>query len=166
MVVRQTAILVAPPALRARCTLCYQSDLVVRPLPLVLLACCCLILGGPRGALVVPFARADEPAGASVREPAALKPPERPRLTLPELLQMARERSPIIAAARSQIAIRESQVREAWKSWYPSGEITFGISPAPEVQCLPPGVYIAMNGKVWNPARVRKNRAANRFEET
>lgn len=34
------------------------------------------------------------------------------------------------------------------------------------VQCLPPGVYIAMNGKVWNPARVRKNRAANRFEET
>jgi len=34
------------------------------------------------------------------------------------------------------------------------------------VQCLPPGVYIAMNGKVWNPAKVRKNRDANRFEET
>jgi L-asparaginase len=34
------------------------------------------------------------------------------------------------------------------------------------VQCLPPGVYIAMNGKVWNPARVQKNREANRFEET
>jgi len=34
------------------------------------------------------------------------------------------------------------------------------------VQCLPPGVYIAMNGKVWNPSRVRKNREANRFEET
>jgi len=34
------------------------------------------------------------------------------------------------------------------------------------VQCLPPGVYIAMNGKVWNPAGVRKNREANRFEET
>ncbi len=33
------------------------------------------------------------------------------------------------------------------------------------VQCLPPGVYIAMNGKVWNPGSVRKNRAANRFEE-
>ncbi len=33
------------------------------------------------------------------------------------------------------------------------------------VQCLPPGVYIAMNGKVWNPKTVRKNRAANRFEE-
>ena len=33
------------------------------------------------------------------------------------------------------------------------------------VQCLPPGVYIAMNGKVWNPEAVRKNREANRFEE-
>ncbi len=32
------------------------------------------------------------------------------------------------------------------------------------VQSLPPGVYIAMNGKVWDPARVRKNRRENRFE--
>ncbi len=33
------------------------------------------------------------------------------------------------------------------------------------VQSLPAGVYIAMNGKVWNPDAVRKNRSANRFEE-
>ena len=32
------------------------------------------------------------------------------------------------------------------------------------VQSLPPGVYIAMNGCIWDPARVRKNVAANRFE--
>jgi L-asparaginase len=32
------------------------------------------------------------------------------------------------------------------------------------VQSLPPGVYIAMNGKVWDPDRVRKNRSHNRFE--
>ncbi|HMM66287.1 MAG TPA: asparaginase domain-containing protein [Dokdonella sp.] len=32
------------------------------------------------------------------------------------------------------------------------------------VQCLPDGVYIAMNGRIWNPAHVRKNRDANRFE--
>lgn len=32
------------------------------------------------------------------------------------------------------------------------------------VQSLPPGVYIAMNGKVWDPSHVRKNRQANRFE--
>ena len=34
------------------------------------------------------------------------------------------------------------------------------------VQCLRSGVYIVMNGRVWDPAAVRKNREANRFEET
>jgi L-asparaginase len=32
------------------------------------------------------------------------------------------------------------------------------------VQSLPPGVYIAMNGRIWDPTRVRKNIEANRFE--
>ena len=32
------------------------------------------------------------------------------------------------------------------------------------VQSLPPGVYIAMNGKAWDPKHVRKNRRENRFE--
>ena len=32
------------------------------------------------------------------------------------------------------------------------------------VQSLAPGVYIAMNGRIWNPDQVRKNVAANRFE--
>lgn len=32
------------------------------------------------------------------------------------------------------------------------------------VQSLAPGVYIAMNGRIWDPAKVRKNVAANRFE--
>lgn len=32
------------------------------------------------------------------------------------------------------------------------------------VQCLPSGVYIAMNGRIWDPTKVRKNVAANRFE--
>ena len=30
--------------------------------------------------------------------------------------------------------------------------------------CLPPGVYIAMNGRIFDPARSRKNREQNRFE--
>lgn len=33
------------------------------------------------------------------------------------------------------------------------------------VQALPPGVYIAMNGQVHNPFKVRKNRELNRFVE-
>lgn len=32
------------------------------------------------------------------------------------------------------------------------------------LQSCPPGVYIAMNGEIWNPLKVRKNRAENRFE--
>jgi L-asparaginase len=32
------------------------------------------------------------------------------------------------------------------------------------VQTLPPGVYLAMNGTVFDPFRVRKNRAQNTFE--
>ena len=32
------------------------------------------------------------------------------------------------------------------------------------VQSLPTGVYIAMNGLIWDPDKVRKNVAANRFE--
>ena len=32
------------------------------------------------------------------------------------------------------------------------------------VQSLPPGVYISMNGKVWDPLSVKKNRSAHRFE--
>lgn len=34
------------------------------------------------------------------------------------------------------------------------------------VQSLPEGVYIAMNGRIWDPRRVRKNVDANRFEPT
>ena len=33
------------------------------------------------------------------------------------------------------------------------------------VQTLPEGVYITMNGRVWKPDRVHKNRITNRFEE-
>ncbi len=33
------------------------------------------------------------------------------------------------------------------------------------VQTLPPGVYIAMNGAIFNPEHTQKNREQNRFEE-
>jgi L-asparaginase len=33
------------------------------------------------------------------------------------------------------------------------------------VQVLPPGVYLAINGRVFDAAHVRKNRAQQRFEE-
>ena len=33
------------------------------------------------------------------------------------------------------------------------------------VQCLPPGVYVAMNGRIFDPRRVRKNAARHAFEQ-
>ena len=32
------------------------------------------------------------------------------------------------------------------------------------VQLLPPGIYIAMNGEIFDPLEVTKNRAMSRFE--
>ena len=32
------------------------------------------------------------------------------------------------------------------------------------VQALPPGVYITMNSRIFNPEEVKKSRDANRFE--
>jgi L-asparaginase len=43
-------------------------------------------------------------------------------------------------------------------------EFNIGFAMA-AVQALPPGVYIAMNGRLLAPEHARKNRAQNRFEE-
>ena len=48
---------------------------------------------------------------------------------------------------------------------FKSSDAEFNIGFAwAAVQTLPPGVYIAMNGRIFHPDRVRKNREANRFE--
>jgi len=48
---------------------------------------------------------------------------------------------------------------------FQSSDADFNIGLAvAAVQCLGPGCYIAMNGQVFDAARVRKNRQANRFE--
>ncbi len=43
-------------------------------------------------------------------------------------------------------------------------EFNIGFALA-AVQALPPGVYLAMNGRIFSPDRVRKNREMNQFEE-
>jgi len=42
-------------------------------------------------------------------------------------------------------------------------EFNIGFALA-AVQTLPPGIYVAMNGRVFDPDSVSKNRAENRFE--
>jgi L-asparaginase len=43
-------------------------------------------------------------------------------------------------------------------------EFNVGFAVA-AVQTLPPGVYIAMNGRIFDPDKVRKHRELNRFED-
>jgi L-asparaginase len=48
---------------------------------------------------------------------------------------------------------------------FKSSDAAFNVGSAMgAVQCLPPGAYIAMNGRVSSPYQVRKNRDANRFD--
>jgi L-asparaginase len=48
---------------------------------------------------------------------------------------------------------------------FPGSDAVFNIGCAVgAVQSLGDGVWIAMNGRIWDPKRVRKNRDANRFE--
>ena len=42
-------------------------------------------------------------------------------------------------------------------------EFNIGFAMA-AVQALPPGVWVAMSGRIFRPGEVRKNRSANRFE--
>lgn len=46
---------------------------------------------------------------------------------------------------------------------YSDAEFNIGFAMG-AVQALPPGIYIAMNGQLFDPQQVRKNRDANRFE--
>ncbi len=48
---------------------------------------------------------------------------------------------------------------------FKSSDAAFNVGFAlAAVQTLPPAVYIAMNGRIFHPDRVRKNREANCFE--
>ena len=69
-----------------------------------------------------------------------------------EVLEDLKDRTIVLTGALNPARFRDS-------------DAVFNIGCAVgAVQSLPPGVYIAMNGKVWKPREVRKNRDANRFE--
>jgi L-asparaginase len=49
---------------------------------------------------------------------------------------------------------------------FKSSDAEFNIGCAVvAVQFLPPGIYIVMNGRIFKPEKVRKNRERNRFED-
>jgi L-asparaginase len=50
-------------------------------------------------------------------------------------------------------------------SWFELSALSSCGCAIGALQVLPPGVYIAMSGRVFDIDRVRKNREARRFEE-
>src|SRR5690242_4410777 len=63
--------------------------------------------------------------------PAAARP-----YTLDELIGLARKASPSLAASERQTAQVEAQLSEAWRSWWPTGDLLSIVAPVPEIQCL------------------------------
>lgn len=72
------------------------------------------------------------------------------------------ETAKVLAAIKDKTIVLTGALNPAR---FQSSDAVFNIGCAiGAVQVLQPGVYIAMSGRVWDPAKVRKNRDANRFE--
>ena len=72
------------------------------------------------------------------------------------------ETAAVLASIKDKVIILTGALNPAR---FQGSDAVFNIGCAVgAVQTLPDGVYIAMNGRIWNPAHVRKNRDANRFE--
>ncbi len=58
--------------------------------------------------------------------------------TLEELIEMARRGNPGIAAGGAAAQAMESQVSEARRNWFPSGDLLSFVAPVPEIHCAGP----------------------------
>ena len=59
------------------------------------------------------------------------------KMTLPQLLEMARD-YPGLQASAAATAAMEAQVAEAKANWLPQGDILSLLAPSPNVRCQPP----------------------------
>ncbi len=91
----------------------------------------------------VPFARLA--AVAAIAVVAALpRPAAARRYTLPELIAKVNATYPGVIAARQGVASADAQLSQAWRLWWPTGQLTFGLTGSPEVRCVDP-----VTGQAW-----------------
>jgi outer membrane protein len=78
------------------------------------------------------------------------------KMTLPELLELARQASPGMRAAQAATDAMEAQVSEARRNWLPQGDLLSVLAPSPSVNCnrYDPNM-LDMNGQ---PAEVRDSK--------
>ena len=61
------------------------------------------------------------------------------KMSLPELLDLARSANPGLHAGSAATEAMEAQVSEARSYWLPSGDVLSLLAPSPQVQCQAPG---------------------------
>jgi outer membrane protein TolC len=63
------------------------------------------------------------------------------KMTLPELIDLARSTNPGLRASAAVTDASRAQVTEAWTNWLPSGSLLSLLAPSPQVHCIaPPGL--------------------------
>ena len=66
------------------------------------------------------------------------------RYTLPELIARVNASYPGVQAAREGVESADAQLSQATRLWWPTGQLTFGITGSPEVRCIDENT-----GKPW-----------------
>jgi len=89
--------------------------------------------------LRVPLALVVTTAVVLLPRPAAAR-----RYTLPELIAKVNATYPGVLAAREGVESADAQLSQAWRLWWPSGQLTFGLTGSPEMRCVDP-----VTGKAW-----------------
>ncbi len=79
------------------------------------------------------------------------------KLTLPELLDLARAMNPGLHASAAVTDASRAQVTEAWTYWLPSGDLLSLLAPSPNVQCS----ASTLPGRPTDPAAARAFDIAN-----
>ena len=65
------------------------------------------------------------------------RPAHARKMTLPELLELARQVSPGMQAAAAATEAMEAQVSEARRNWLPQGDLLSILAPSPDIHCIP-----------------------------
>src|SRR3954467_6379564 len=66
------------------------------------------------------------------------------RYTLPELIAKVNASYPGVQAAREGVESADAQLSQATRLWWPTGQLTFGLTGSPEVRCIDP-----ITGRPW-----------------
>jgi outer membrane protein TolC len=99
----------------------------------------------------VPLALVAAVAVLALPRPAAAR-----RYTLPELIARVNASYPGVQAAREGVESADAQLSQAARLWWPTGQLTFGLTGSPEVRCIDP-----VTGKPWTQGGDQARALAN-----